>query len=272
MLQEPRLLYINAESHNYDDVVMVLPEEREAASTWTFVKPFTPRLWCTTAGVMIYTALVVWLLERKINPLLYREMSKMEVFTQICYTSNFTSMLNAQEVNVNELLARDGAMGYLKHHFRQEYLDGSLDINLENLKAYKTVEECVEALSEGPNRGGAAAILMDRTDARHFVSRRPGYTTHDIPPQPEADTPRSFGVKDLLGWFIITGTVSTLGLIKCLFDLWRHRQTDPLELLPPNDEPKEKSSVEVDIRGGSSVHWWNILEEISDWLKDKKLA
>lgn len=40
----------------------------EAHNGWTFLQPFSPALWATTVMFALYTGLVVWLLEHKINP------------------------------------------------------------------------------------------------------------------------------------------------------------------------------------------------------------
>ncbi|GLJ13122.1 hypothetical protein SUGI_0205700 [Cryptomeria japonica] len=190
----------------YDDSrrVMLIPKEKEEASIWTFMKPFTPGMWCTIAGVMIYTALVVWLLEQKLNPLLYREMSTMEVFTLIW--SAVSTMSLSQNVRIQSNLARVVIAIWL-----------------------------------------LVMSIIVTTYSSNFTSRLNAQ-----------ETPKSLGVKDFLGWFIITVSVSTLVVIVFLFNLIYSSGTDPnvigqetdpaspdpLEMLPPNDDPEEQSSVE----------------------------
>ncbi|GLJ13123.1 hypothetical protein SUGI_0205720 [Cryptomeria japonica] len=297
--KESELLYdyLSGVNYNYRNVDMVIPKRRQEASMWTFVKPFTAGMWCTIGGVMIYTALVVWLLEQKLNPLYYTEMSIMEVFTLIwsalstmslsqnvriesrlariviavwllvmsvtvgSYMANLSSRLNAQKpnptitiTNLHEMLVGNVAVGYLKYTFIQWYLG----IDLGSLKAYTTRKECAQALSKGSNNGGVAAVLMDPLDARRFVSERRGYTIYHIislaDSLPAADEmPKSLGVKDFLGLFVITAMVTTLGVITFFFKLLYSvgavtdpnatgRGTDLLEMLPLNDDPEEQSS------------------------------
>ena len=46
---------------------LVVPAKSEE-SAWMFMKPFTWQLWTATGGILIYTVLVVWYLERDPNP------------------------------------------------------------------------------------------------------------------------------------------------------------------------------------------------------------
>jgi hypothetical protein len=46
---------------------MIVPTKPEA-SAWMFMKPFTVEMWVATGGILIYTMLVVWFLERQCNP------------------------------------------------------------------------------------------------------------------------------------------------------------------------------------------------------------
>ncbi|GAB2298616.1 hypothetical protein Dimus_032686 [Dionaea muscipula] len=46
---------------------LILPSKPDAANGWTFMRPFTLRLWLLTMGILIYTAFIVWVLEHRTN-------------------------------------------------------------------------------------------------------------------------------------------------------------------------------------------------------------
>ena len=46
---------------------MVVPAKSEE-SAWMFMRPFTWKMWVVTGVILIYTMLIVWLLEHKQNP------------------------------------------------------------------------------------------------------------------------------------------------------------------------------------------------------------
>lgn len=46
---------------------MIVPVKTEE-SAWMFMKPFTWEMWVVTVAILIYTMLVVWLLEHQRNP------------------------------------------------------------------------------------------------------------------------------------------------------------------------------------------------------------
>ncbi|KAK0580104.1 hypothetical protein LWI29_036408 [Acer saccharum] len=46
---------------------MIVPAKSKE-STWMFVRPFTWKMWVVTGAILIYTVLIVWLLEHKQNP------------------------------------------------------------------------------------------------------------------------------------------------------------------------------------------------------------
>lgn len=50
-------------------LVMVVPiKTDEGNNAWAFMQPFTPGMWFTTAAFFVFTGVVVWLLEHRINP------------------------------------------------------------------------------------------------------------------------------------------------------------------------------------------------------------
>ncbi|KAL6574054.1 hypothetical protein OROHE_001596 [Orobanche hederae] len=50
-------------------LTMVVTVKSQAENkAWIFVKPFTGEMWAVTGVILLYTVLIVWLLERRINP------------------------------------------------------------------------------------------------------------------------------------------------------------------------------------------------------------
>ncbi|KAF8031896.1 hypothetical protein BT93_D0953 [Corymbia citriodora subsp. variegata] len=50
------------------DLSMIVPEKPDLNRALIFMEPFTPTMWIASGGILIYTMLVVWFLERPINP------------------------------------------------------------------------------------------------------------------------------------------------------------------------------------------------------------
>ncbi|XP_030460245.1 glutamate receptor 2.9-like [Syzygium oleosum] len=50
------------------DLTMIVPAKRDTDRALIFMQPFTPTMWIASGGILVYTMLVVWFLERPINP------------------------------------------------------------------------------------------------------------------------------------------------------------------------------------------------------------
>lgn len=48
-------------------LVIVAPIRNSKSSAWAFLKPFTWELWCVTAVSFIMFAVVIWILEHRVN-------------------------------------------------------------------------------------------------------------------------------------------------------------------------------------------------------------
>lgn len=48
-------------------LVIVAPIRNSKSSAWVFLKPFTLELWCVTAASFIIIAVVIWILEHRVN-------------------------------------------------------------------------------------------------------------------------------------------------------------------------------------------------------------
>ena len=72
---------------------MVVPAKSDEAKTFKFMKPFTKEMWTATGLVMIYTMLIVWVLEHQTNPE-FRGPWKDQLSTALWFT--FSSLFFAQ--------------------------------------------------------------------------------------------------------------------------------------------------------------------------------
>lgn len=48
-------------------LVIVAPVENSTSSGWVFIKPFSLELWCATAVSFVIIAVVMWMLEHRVN-------------------------------------------------------------------------------------------------------------------------------------------------------------------------------------------------------------
>ena len=48
-------------------LVVVTPKRNSKSSTWVFLKPFTLSMWCVTAASFVIIAVVIWILEHRVN-------------------------------------------------------------------------------------------------------------------------------------------------------------------------------------------------------------
>ncbi|GLJ24186.1 hypothetical protein SUGI_0461310 [Cryptomeria japonica] len=198
-------------------MVMMVPITTGGGNNpWAFLLPFTPDLWCATGAFFIFTGVVVWLLERRINPdfsgdaitqvitslwfsfstLFFSHREKIKrnssriviiiwLFVVLIltsnYTANLTSILTVKQMTptiTSVVSVRDEGVkvGYQKGSFVEEYLEQLFGISKKKMKFYSTPEEYGEALTKGQNNGGVAAIFDEIPYVRLFLSQQCGYT------------------------------------------------------------------------------------------------
>ncbi|GLJ29237.1 hypothetical protein SUGI_0576760 [Cryptomeria japonica] len=193
-------------------LAMVVPTtiRDEAHNSWTFLLPFTPRLWATTAAFILYTGLVVWLLERKINPE-FRGSSSNQVVTLLwfafsamfyahresihnslsrllvaawlfvamvltsSYTANLTSRLTTQQITPLINNFGDHKVGYHSSYVGS-FLTNHFGVAQKQLALTSSEKAYEEALSNGAKNGGVDAILDELPYVRAFLSGRCGYS------------------------------------------------------------------------------------------------
>ncbi|KAF5729150.1 glutamate receptor 2.7-like [Tripterygium wilfordii] len=81
---------------------MIVPAEVE--SNWIFLKPFSLEMWLMTAGIFIYTTLIVWFLEARSNEEEYGRTRKNQISTALWFTSS--TLFFAQKENVKSNFTR----------------------------------------------------------------------------------------------------------------------------------------------------------------------
>ncbi|KAF6175778.1 hypothetical protein GIB67_035905 [Kingdonia uniflora] len=73
-------------------LVVVVPIKISKSSAWVFIKPFTVEMWCVTGSFFILIALVIWVLEHRINDD-FRGPPKRQLITMFIYhCSNITDL------------------------------------------------------------------------------------------------------------------------------------------------------------------------------------
>ncbi|KAL9996903.1 putative periplasmic binding protein-like I [Helianthus debilis subsp. tardiflorus] len=191
-------------------VSLVVPIKDERKSAWIFLKPLEKELWITFGAFFIYTGLVVWVIEHRVNEefrgaphkqvgmLLYnsfstlvyshraRLISNLSRFVMIVwvfvvlvltssYTASLTSMLTVQKLrptytDINEIKRNGESIGYQDGSFVKGMLI-RMGFNDTQLKGYSTFEQYHDALKNGSQNGGVSAIMEELPYIRVFVAK-----------------------------------------------------------------------------------------------------
>ncbi|KAL6196320.1 hypothetical protein ACLB2K_031935 [Fragaria x ananassa] len=192
-------------------VVMVVPIiDSRIKNAWVFLKPLTWDLWMTTLCFFIFIGFVIWVLEHRINEdfrgppshqvgtsfwfsfstMVFSQREKVVsnsgrfvmiiwVFVVLIvtqsYTANLASLLTVPQLrpvvnDLNDLLRSGEKVGYM----RSAYVYGLLiDYGFDDsqLKPYGFMEEIHEALSNGSEKGGIAAIVHETPYMKLLVAK-----------------------------------------------------------------------------------------------------
>ncbi|KAM3714493.1 hypothetical protein ACJW31_01G336600 [Castanea mollissima] len=191
--------------------MVVLMKDNEKKNIWIFLKPLSWDLWLAVGATSILTGLVTWILEHRVNSEFrgrpdqqirtiflfsfatltasHREKvvnnwsrfvliiwAFMVLILTQSYTASLASMLTVQQlkpefVDVTEIKRNGYFVGYQKNSFVRELLVEQLNIDESKLKAYRTPEEYDEALSNGSDNGGVAAIVDEIPYIKLFLSK-----------------------------------------------------------------------------------------------------
>ncbi|KAL0844173.1 hypothetical protein Bca101_017419 [Brassica carinata] len=181
-------------------LVVVIPTNDDNA-TWIFLRPFTIGLWCVVLASFLIIAVVIWILEHRINED-FRGPPRKQLVTMILfsfstlfkrnqedtisnlarlvmivwlfllmvltasYTANLTSILTVLQLpsaitGIDSLRASEVPIGYQAGTFTLEYLTYSLGMARSRLVPFDSTEEYERALKLGPTAFGGVAAIVD---------------------------------------------------------------------------------------------------------------
>ncbi|KAJ1397584.1 Solute-binding protein family 3/N-terminal domain of MltF [Sesbania bispinosa] len=155
-------------------LVVVAPFKKINSGGWSFLQPFTPLMWTVTACFFFFIGIVVWTLEHRINDE-FRGPPKQQIITIFCYTASLTSILTVQQLSspingIDSLKASNEPIGFQVGSFAERYLSEDLGISKSRLVPLGSPEAYAKALQLGPNNGGVAAIVDERSYVEIFLS------------------------------------------------------------------------------------------------------
>ncbi|XWS69538.1 hypothetical protein CRYUN_Cryun04dG0187300 [Craigia yunnanensis] len=193
-------------------LVIVAPIRNSKSSAWVFLKPFTVDMWCMTAAAFLVIAVVIWILEHRVNDAFRgpprRQLVTMFMFSfstlfktnheetvstlgrvvmlvwlfllmviTSSYTANLTSILTVQQLSspitgIDSLIANSWPIGYQVGSFAYSYLSETLNIHRSRLVELHSPEEYESYLRLGPDNGGVAAIVDELPYVELFLSTR----------------------------------------------------------------------------------------------------
>ncbi|KAJ0261978.1 Glutamate receptor 3.7 [Hirschfeldia incana] len=181
-------------------LVVVIPTNDDNP-TWIFLRPFTVGLWCVVLASFLIIAIVIWILEHRINED-FRGPPRKQLITMILfsfstlfkrnqedtisnlarlvmivwlfllmvltasYTANLTSILTVLQLpsaitGIDSLRASEVPIGYQAGTFTLEYLTFSLGMPRSRLIPLDSTEDYERALKLGPTAFGGVAAIVD---------------------------------------------------------------------------------------------------------------
>ncbi|KAK4577288.1 hypothetical protein RGQ29_027706 [Quercus rubra] len=193
-------------------LVIVAPIHNSKSSAWVFLKPFTVEMWFVTAASFVMIAVVIWILEHRVNDDFRgpprRQLVTMFLFSfstlfktnqettesslgkmvmvvwlfllmviTASYTASLTSILTVQQLSspitgIDSLIASNWPIGYQVGSFAYSYLADNLYIARSRLIKLGSPEEYEEALRKGPKGGGVGAIIDELPYVDLFLSKQ----------------------------------------------------------------------------------------------------
>ncbi|GMY22974.1 glutamate receptor 3.6-like [Fagus crenata] len=145
-------------------LVVVAKVRRLNSSAWAFLRPFTPMMWEeNTIGTLGRVVLIIWLF--------------VVLIINSNYTASLTSILTVQQLSssikgIETLISSKDPIGYQQGSYAQNYLVEELGIHESRLFPLNTPEDYAEALKDGPQGGGVAAVVDERAYVDLFLSTR----------------------------------------------------------------------------------------------------
>ncbi|KAK7261086.1 hypothetical protein RIF29_27390 [Crotalaria pallida] len=193
-------------------LVIVAPINNKRSNAWVFLQPFTADMWCVTAASFIAIAVVIWILEHRVNSD-FRGPPKKQIVTMFMfslstlfktnkektvsslakmvmivwlfllmvitssYTASLTSILTVEQLSspitgIDSLIASNWPIGYQVGSFAYSYLTENLYVQSSRLVSLGSPEEYAIALQKGPSNGGVAAIVDEIPYVELFLSKQ----------------------------------------------------------------------------------------------------
>ncbi|KAL3617059.1 hypothetical protein CASFOL_039453 [Castilleja foliolosa] len=193
--------------------MMVTVKSQAENKAWIFVKPFTGAMWAVTGSVLLYTVLIVWLLERHINPefdgpwwnqlntamwftcsslffahreKVYNNYTRVVVLVWLfvalvltsSYTANFSSLLTVPRLipsftDIQSLKDRGAMIGCDGDSFVRKYLENVLHFRPQNIKNISSENDYPTEFA----KGNIAAAFLELPYQKAFISHNcKGYT------------------------------------------------------------------------------------------------
>lgn len=193
-------------------LVIVAPIDNSESSAWVFLKPFTLEMWGVTALSFLIIAVVIWILEHRVNDD-FRGPPKRQITTMLLfsfstlfktfqentistlgrivmvvwlflllvitssYTASLTSILTVQQLSspitgIDSLIASNSFIGYQVGSFAHSYLKDILNIAPSRLISLRSPEEFESALRRGSGNGGVMAIVDELPYMELFLQNR----------------------------------------------------------------------------------------------------
>ncbi|KAK4366684.1 hypothetical protein RND71_014564 [Anisodus tanguticus] len=179
-------------------LVIVAPIDNSESSAWVFLKPFTLEMWGVTALSFLIIAVVIWILEHRVNDD-FRGPPKRQIITMFLfsfstlfktnqentvstlgrmvmvvwlflllvitssYTASLTSILTVRQLSspitgIESLITSNSFIGYQVGSFAYSYLKDILNIAPSRLISLRSPEEFEIALRRGSGNGVMAIV------------------------------------------------------------------------------------------------------------------
>ncbi|MED6195810.1 hypothetical protein PIB30_041525 [Stylosanthes scabra] len=131
---EERLPYVDFTVPYAESGLSMLVPAKSEESAWMFTKPFTWQLWTVTGAILIYTMVVVWLLEKEPNPEFHGNW-KSQISTALWFT--FSSLFFAHREKMYRKLTRVVMVSWL---FLVLILNSSYTASLSSMLTVKQLQ------------------------------------------------------------------------------------------------------------------------------------
>ncbi|KAB2613632.1 glutamate receptor 3.4-like [Pyrus ussuriensis x Pyrus communis] len=191
-------------------LVVVVPVKEAKSNPWAFLKPFTYQMWLVTGAFFLLVGAVVWILEHRMNhefrgppsqqlmTIFWFSFSTMffshrentvstlgrlvliiwlfvVLIINSSYTASLTSILTVQQLTsriegIDSLISSNDRIGVQDGSFAWRYLVDEMNIAESRLVKLKDMEAYFKALTDGPRRGGVAAIVDELPYIQLFMS------------------------------------------------------------------------------------------------------